>query len=109
MSAEKFSQRHRSWSMEKSQEELAREVMDSLQKCQERLRIEVDGKVIHAEVEPEHLVEDLLAEFLWKQFPNYYVVLESSRGTFTSGRNIAGVLRMEEERKDLVEKLQRSI
>ena len=103
-----FLRRHREWSPDRDEDELLSDIMGCLNNTKKTLQVNVKGKSIFAEIEPEHHVEDLIAKFLSLQFPAYYVIIESSRGTYVAGNNVSGVVRMRMKKSVLVKELNRN-
>lgn len=88
---------------------LAREVGGDLHRGKSFTRLKVSKKgILYGELKIKHEVEDLLARFFVRRFPNFIVVLESWRGCYIYGRGFGKVEFSDEELKSVVEDLEKT-
>lgn len=67
---------------------MARQVSNSIHRIESFTRLDIDEKgILSARIDPEHYVEDVIAEFFAERFPMYIIVLESRRGCFIKKKN----------------------
>ncbi|MBW3003275.1 DUF4130 domain-containing protein [Candidatus Woesearchaeota archaeon] len=67
---------------------LHRQVAGDFQRCRAFARLEISKHgIIYGKVQPEHRVEDLVAEWFVSRFPLFIIVLQSRRGTFIMSKD----------------------
>ena len=71
---------------------MARQVSGAIHMTESFTRLDIHEKgILSARIDPEHYVEDIIADFFAERFPMYVIVLESRRGCFIKkkGQRIA--------------------
>ena len=62
---------------------MSEKVGEEINRIKAFLKLKVyDGKFLYAKIEPKHYIEDLVLKELIKKYPNFTIVLSSSRGNF---------------------------
>jgi probable DNA metabolism protein len=88
----------------------AREVGSEIHRMKSftRLKFTRSG-ILYGKLENKHDIEDVVVRFFARRFPDFVIVLESWRGCYICGKNFDRVVFADEELKEVVERLDKSM
>ncbi|MBW3015425.1 DUF4130 domain-containing protein [Candidatus Woesearchaeota archaeon] len=88
---------------------LHRQVANDYQRCRafSRLKISKHG-IIYGRIDPEHEIEDMVADWFLSRFPLFVILLESRRGTFINSHE-SGFVKTKERMMKVVRMMEKTL